>query len=182
MEFVSRVEHRVASWYEKAPHLPVGVRQWLVANVWWIVLIGTIIGGFGILNVIFFGALAALFVIGFGGPIGAAIAGVAAILAVLALTGAVLEVLITAFAIGPLKEKRKKGWSLLFLALLVALGFVLLTFVFSFEFSSFIISMLWVAVIGYFLFEIRDEFGGVATAKASKKAPKFVPAEDIKKK
>jgi uncharacterized membrane protein YhaH (DUF805 family) len=121
MEFVNKVENRVAAWYEKAPHLPVGGRQWLGANVWWIVLVGTIIGAFGILNIIFFGALAALFVVGYGGPVGAAIAGVAAIVMVLSLIGAILEIVITAMAIKPLKDKQKKGWSLLLLALIVAL-------------------------------------------------------------
>ena len=183
MEFVNKVENRVAAWYEKAPHLPVGGRQWLGANVWWIVLVGTIIGAFGILNIIFFGALAALFVVGYGGPVGAAIAGVAAIVMVLSLIGAILEIVITAMAIKPLKDKQKKGWSLLLLALIVALGFVLLAFLFSFELSSLIMSLLWTAVVGYFLFEIRDQFGPVAVkTKAAKKTPKFVPAEDTKTK
>jgi hypothetical protein len=180
MEFVNKVEHRVAAWYEKAPHLPVGGRQWLGENVWWIVLVGTILGAFGILNIVFFGTLAALFVVGFGGPVGAAIAGVAAIVMVLSLIGAILEIVITALAIKPLKDKQKKGWSLLLLALLVALGFVLLTFLFNFELSSFIISVLWTAVVGYFLFEIRDQFGPVTVkAQAAKKTPKFVPAEKV---
>jgi uncharacterized membrane protein YhaH (DUF805 family) len=183
MEFVNKVENRVATWYEKAPHLPLGGRQWLGTNVWWIVLVGTIIGAFGILNIIFFGALTALFVVGFGGPVGAAIVGVAAIIAVIALAGAILETIITALAIKPLKDKQKKGWSLLLLALIVALGFVLLTFLFSFDLSSLIISLLWAAVVGYFLFEIRDQFGPVAIkVKPAKKTPKFVPAEDTKTK
>jgi hypothetical protein len=178
MEFVNKVENRVASWYEKVPHLPLGGRQWLGSNVWWIVLVGTIIGALGILNILFFGALAALFVVGLGGPVGAALVGVAAVVAVIALAGAILETVISALAIKPLKDKQKKGWSLLLLAMLVALGFVLLAFLFSFELASLIMSLLWMAVIGYFLFEIRDQFGPVAAAKTSKKTPKFVPAED----
>jgi uncharacterized membrane protein YhaH (DUF805 family) len=168
MEFVNKVEHRVAEWYEKAPHLPLGFRQWLGTNVWWLVLIGVILGALAMLNVFFFGTIAALFAVMLGGPVGAAIVGVAVIVSLLVFAGAIIELVIGALAIRPLKDRQKKGWSLLLLALLVSAGFAALTFLFSFDLSSLVMSALWLAVSGYFLFEIRDQFAGVATVKAAK--------------
>lgn len=182
MEFVNKVETRVADWYSKAPHLPVGFRQWLGSNVWWIVMVGVIISALAVLNVVLFGTLAAVFLVGFGGPVGAAIVGAALIVAIIAFAGLLIETAVAAMAIKPLKDKQKKGWSLLLLAMLIGLGFTLLTFLFSFEISSLVMSLLWAAVIAYFLFEIRDQFGGVTAAKAAKSAPKFVPAADTKTK
>ena len=182
MEFIHKVENRVAGWYEKAPHLPLGFRQWLGANIWWIVLIGVILGGLAVLNVLFFGALAALFVVGMGGPVGAAIVGVALLVAIVAFAGALIELVIGAFAIKPLKDGQKKGWSLLLLSLVIGIGFTALTFLFNFDLSSLLMSALWAAFSGYFLFEIRDQFGGVPVTKTVKSAPKFVPPAEPKKK
>jgi len=180
MEFVNKVEARVANWYSKAPHLPVGLREWLGTNIWWIMLIVVILSAIGILNILFFGALAALLVAGVGGPVGATIVGLASFLALIVLAATLAEVIITAIAIKPLKDKQKKGWSLLLLALLVAVGFTVLTFLFSFELASLIMSLLWVAVSGYVLFEIRDQFNGAIVTKTTKSLPKTVAASEPK--
>jgi uncharacterized membrane protein YhaH (DUF805 family) len=182
MEFVNKVETRVADWYSKVPHLPVGFRQWLGTNIWWIMLVVVILSAIGVLNILFFGALAALIVVGVGGPVGAALAGVASFLAVILIAATLTETIIAAIAIKPLKDMQKKGWSLLLLALLVAAGFTVLTFLFSFEFSSLVMSVLWIAVSGYVLFEIRDQFSGAVAVKAAKSSPKFVPPAVNKKK
>ncbi|HEX7483659.1 MAG TPA: hypothetical protein VF281_00755 [Candidatus Saccharimonadales bacterium] len=182
MEFVNKVENRVADWYNKVPHLPVGFREWLGVNVWWIMLIVVVLSVIGVLNIFMFGALAAVFVGGFGGPVGAAIVGVALLIGLLVLAATLLETIITAIAIKPLKDKQKKGWSLLLLALLVAAGFSVLTFLFSFELSSLVMSALWIAVSGYFLFEIRDQFNGGVDVKAAKVMPRVAPVSENKKK
>lgn len=182
MEFVNKTEARVANWYSKLPHLPPNVRQWLGTNVWWITLIGVILAALAVVNIFFFGALAALFIVGVGGPIGAAIVGTGMLIALVAFAAVIVEGIIAAIAISPLKAKQKRGWSLLLLFIIVEIGFAVVAFVFTFDLASLIMNILWAAVAGYFLFEIRDQFSGAASVKAAKNAPKFLPPVDTKAK
>ena len=182
MEFVNKTETRAADWYSKLPHLPLAFRQWLGANIWWLTLIGVILAALAVVNIIFFGAIAALFVVGLGGPVGAAIVGAGLLVALVAFAGVIIEGIIAAIAIKPLKDRQKKGWSLLLLLVLVQVGLAVVAFVFGFDLSTLIMNVLWAAVAGYFLFEIRDQFGSVASVKAAKNAPKFVPPANTDKK
>ncbi|HEY5695793.1 MAG TPA: hypothetical protein VIQ80_03085 [Candidatus Saccharimonadales bacterium] len=166
MESLKNLETMVASWYKQVPHLPKNGQKWLAENAWWLTLIGVILGGLGILSALMATMVAGTILVGVGGAVGAAIGGFAflAVLASLAL-GAV-EIVIAAVAVMPLKAMNKKGWSLLFLAALVNVLSILVTFLFYLNVFSLLWSVLMVAVGGYFLFEVRDYY---RTEKEAKK-------------
>lgn len=160
MDSVRRLEETVATWYKSAPHLPAEVRKWLSENAWWITLIGVIVSAIGIVSVLFFSLLAGAALTALAGGLGA-IAGVGIFLGVLlsVLLGAVTIVL-GGMAINPLKALQKKGWTLLFWVLLLEAASVVLTNVLGMNFFGLIWGMIWTAVGGYFLFEVRDRFDG----------------------
>ncbi|HET8884282.1 MAG TPA: hypothetical protein VFM68_02325 [Candidatus Saccharimonadales bacterium] len=166
MEHVSKIENRVASWYKKAPNLPVGLQRWLADNIWWLVLIGVIIGAIGVVSIISVTFLAGALLVGFGGAIGATIAGLALIVVLVTLGLSIVNLVIAALAISPLKNKRKKGWSLLFLTMLISVLSLIIGFLLTFELFSFVWGLLYAAVGGYFLFQIRHYFGAASAANS----------------
>lgn len=116
MELVHNIENTMRGLYKDLPHLPKEISKWLAHNAWWLTVIGV---GFGVL-----GILGALSVVG----IGATYVGIIAPAAGIALMGAWVWILffaavllIEAKAIMPLKAMQRKGWELLFLAMLVAI-------------------------------------------------------------
>ena len=172
MQTISKLELRAVELYRTLPHLPEAGRRWLSANIWWITLIGVILGGITVFSIIAatFFAGAALSV--FGGVIGAAIGGIV-ILAVLISVGFMaVSITLGAMAVGPLKSLRRKGWQLLFVALLVQVSESLVSFIFNWNIFGLIWSLFLSGVFGYFLFEIRDLFGTPVTAAQLKVAPK----------
>lgn len=160
MNSVGKLETTIAGWYKGLPHLPAEVRKWLSENVWWIALVGVIFGAFSILGMLFFSLLAGAALTAIAGGLGA-IAGITIFLSVLftVLLGAVCLVL-SAMAINPLKAMQKKGWTLLFWVLLIEAAATVLTNLLSATFLGLIWGLLWVAVGGYFLFELRSYFDG----------------------
>jgi uncharacterized membrane protein len=78
-------------------------------------------------------------------------------------------------AISPLKSLRKRGWSLLFITLLLNLASSVIGLLYNFDFSSLISGVLGAAIGGYFLFEIRDNFGVVKTNRKPTSAPVTTP-------
>lgn len=185
METVHKLETTVASWYKGAPHLPKAGREWLGKNVWWIVLIGVVLSVFwavtAISGLLFAGAV--LTSVGgaygvYGGYASQAVAlgGQALLAGWLAIIALVAEVVLGGLAIAPLKNGKKKGWTLLFVSVLLQAVLAVVTFVFTFSLGSLLGGALGVVVGLYFLFEIRDQFGvasaahHAAPAKHAKKA------------
>src|SRR5690349_14000149 len=119
MESLKNLETMVASWYKGVPHLPKNGQKWLAENAWWLVLIGVILGTLGILSVLLGTLVVGTLLAGVGGPVGAAIGGLAFVIVVVSLAFGVVDMVISAMAISPLKTMRKKGWSLLFLVSLI---------------------------------------------------------------
>jgi hypothetical protein len=159
METLHKLEGVVASWYKGMPHLPENFRKWLADNIWWLVLIGVILGflvtipAFGVL--LFGGAiLTASYGVSGGNEYGAVF-----VWALLALLFVVADLVLSALAIAPLKAHRKLGWSLLFLVVLLNVLSTILMFIANFQFGALISGLLGAAIGGYFLFEIRDRFG-----------------------
>jgi len=41
-DYVNKLEHQVADWFKKVPHLPLSGQQWLGENIWWLTILGAI--------------------------------------------------------------------------------------------------------------------------------------------
>jgi len=162
METLHKLEAVVASWYKGMPHLPENFRKWLADNIWWLVLIGVILGL--LITIPAFGVLL------FGGAVLTATYGVSGgeyygsvfMWALLAMLFVVADLVLSALAIAPLKAHRKLGWSLLFLVALLNIVSTILMFVANFQLGALLSGLIGAAIGGYFLFEIRDRFGVIA--------------------
>jgi hypothetical protein len=169
METVRNLEATISKWYQSMPHLPKDVQKWLSENVWWIVLIGVIVGALALLNVLFFTVLAGSFLTAFGGSVGAAVGAIIFIGILVSVALGVISVILGSMAISPLKAMQKKGWTLLFVILLVEVASTIVTNVLSYNLFGLIWGLLWVAVSGYFLFEVHSYFGATSSRKDRKK-------------
>ena len=148
------------------PRLPGNVTKWISENVWWIVLVGVILSGIGLLTGI--GALfTALAVVGTGVTYyGYAFAGtytggwIASSIISLVFMAGILALLAT--AITPLKAMKAKGWNVLFMVLLVDAVYVAVNALFSFNIIGFVFNLIFgaigLAISAYFLFEIKSHF------------------------
>lgn len=175
METVNKLEELMASWYKDAPHLPKEGTRWLAENAWWLTLIGVVLGALGVVGLLSATLLAGALLTGFGGPVGAAIGGIALFAALIGIAFSVACLVLGALAITPLKTKQKKGWTLLFILMLLNVLAQVAGFLFSYNFFGLIWSLLFTAIGGYFLFEIREYYGARSTVKlktrtAAKKA------------
>ncbi len=161
MESLSKLEKMVQGWLKPLPHLPESARKWIATNIWWLELIGVIIlalSGVTLIGSILFSLGLAAAVLGAG----VVYTGLATLSAVVSLIFMVASVVVMAMAISPLKNLKKRGWDLLFLALLINCASIVLSALFNFNFASFLSSIfsgaIGVAIGAYFLFEIRSYF------------------------
>ena len=160
MEQIKKLEKVMAGWYERAPHLPENGQKWLTENAWWIILVGVILNGFGVIAILFGTLFAGTLLTTFGGVVGLALSGVllAAVLTGMALS--VLQIVLLIMAIAPLKAGEKKGWNYLFIAYLVFALAVVVGFLFHLGttggLGGLIWGAIWLAIGGYFIFEIRS--------------------------
>lgn len=160
METVNKIESMVAQWYKGMPHLPKNGQQWLAKNVWWLALISVILGAMGIFALLSITLFAGAVLTAAGGVAGAAIAGFSMIVVLVYLAIAVISLVITIMAISPLKALKKRGWTLLFLTILLMVVEKVVYFVFDYNLFSLVWGLLMSAVAAYFLFEIRSFFDG----------------------
>lgn len=175
MELLHKLERTILGWVKDVPHLPVGARKWLADNIWWIVAIGAVLSGISVLVLLseLFSYLSTL-----SSPIisyyaSATFVGWLVVITSVSLAFAIIECLLLAFAVTPLKEKQKKGWVLLFDAWLFGVLSVLVVAVSTLNIFSFlgniIFGAVWIAITGYFLFEIHGQFAHVERSKGVKK-------------
>lgn len=174
MELLTKLERTVLGWLKAIPHLPVNARKWLGENAWWISVVFAVLTGAGALGLLFalFGHLSALASPYAAYFVSSSIVVWAIVTTISSLVFIVPACLLFAFAVTPLKERQKKGWVLLFAAWLlgvvsVAVNAVLtlnpLTFV-----TNLIFGALWLAVTGYFLFEMHSQFAHTERSKGVK--------------
>lgn len=161
MESLSKLEKMIQGWLKPLPHLPESARKWIATNIWWLELIGVII--LALSGVTLIGGI--LFSLGLAAAIlgaGAVYTGLATLSAVVSLIFMVASVVVMAMAISPLKNLKKRGWDLLFLALLINCASTVLSALLNFNFASFLSSIfsgaIGAAIGAYFLFEIRSYF------------------------
>ncbi|MEI7917925.1 MAG: hypothetical protein WCH58_00920 [Candidatus Saccharibacteria bacterium] len=170
MESIKKLEDQIEKILKPLPHLPADARKWLGTNIWWLTIIGVVIDGFALLSIYnaatvldkfanFYSAIGVSNVSGWTAPLVSS-------LALLAVTAVLM-----AMAISPLKESKKKGWDLLFLAAIVGVLSSVVSAVLNFSAGGIVSSLIGAAfsaaVSAYFLFEIRSQFNG-ATVIAKK--------------
>jgi len=165
MEHVHKLEAQVAIWYKDMPRLPENMKVWLATNLWWIVLVLVILGALGVLGVLMITFFASAVLVGVAGVAGAAVSGVVTIVVILSLIFSALSLIVSAMAIPHLKEMRRKGWTLLFVASLIDVVSIVVSLISSLNILSFLWSVVLLGATLYFLFEVRDKFGPVAKRK-----------------
>jgi len=158
METVHKLETTMASWYERAPHLPKSGQEWLAKNVWWIALVGAIIGVLGVLGIaaalVFGTALLGMSFGIFGVAAGAALT----FIVLLNVAFSIATVILVSLSVQPLKTQQKRGWELLFITMLLDAALIVLTLLAGWNFGSFLSGVIGLVIGGYFLFEIRQYF------------------------
>lgn len=157
MGLITTIETNAENFYKGFPHLPQTSRAWLAANIWWLTLVGAILIGIAILPVLSVIVPFSLLAIGFGGPVGAAVGGIALLITFIFLGISIVELILFSMAVGRLQERKKRGWDLLFLALVISSLYVLPS-LFTFDLGAVIASALGILLGGYLLFEIRNSF------------------------
>lgn len=144
---LTMLEHKLAALFSKAPHLPAKWRHTLVRIAPWLVLIGGVLGLMRILSAGFL----SLFFLSFawlGGSIGQSIFGLILIIGFLISLFKIL-------AFKPLQKRRKKGWDLVFAAILLEVISCFLDNVLGYGLVRNLIG----PVIGlWLLFEVRSEY------------------------
>lgn len=174
MEGLGKLERQVLEWLKGIPHLPVVVRKWIADNVWWIAVVALILTAIGVL-VTFAGLMTNLSLV--SGPFvkyynSPAVVTWLIIQAIVTLVFAILDCILLGMAITPLKEKQKKGWVLLFAVWLLGILSVVVNAVLTLNILGFITTIifgaLWLAVVGYFLFEIHGQFAHVERSRGVK--------------
>lgn len=158
METVTKLENRIASWYEGMPHLPKNGQQWLAKNMWWIALVGAVVGTISLFMALFGTFLAGLFLSSFGGVIGAVVAAPIIFVALVSSAAAIVTVVLMFMAVSPLKVQQKRGWTLLFITVLLQVAVQAVTLIFTFNLFEVVWGLLFTAIGAYFLFEVRSHF------------------------
>ncbi|MDB5186812.1 MAG: hypothetical protein JWM07_284 [Candidatus Saccharibacteria bacterium] len=171
MDYLKKIEAYVAPWYRNVPHLPEGGQRWLADNIWWIVLAFVILGAFGVLSLLTVAFVGGALLTAFGGAVGATLGGLAMLFALVTLSLAIANLVIGALAINPLKNRQEKGWTLLLMASVISAGAAVLALLLAFDLFSFIRDMMFVALGGYLLFEIRRYFTAKHVNHEATKAP-----------
>lgn len=160
MKFLDTLDVMIGGWYKQVPHLPVEGRKWLAGNVWWLALIGVVLGAFAVFPLLFIvlgvGAVATLFL----GPIGAIAGGVVLIGAVVSMLFTIVVTALLALAVSPLRAGHMRGWRMVFAVALLTVALGVCAAVLAFDFGSLLASMIAAGIGFYLLYEIKPRFEG----------------------
>lgn len=157
MDAVKSLEAKLDEIFVKnAPYqLPAGLKKWIGEYAWILALVGAVLGGLafiGLLGVLGLTSVVAT-VAGAGGYV---------LFAWLALVVLGIEVALLIMAVGPLKEKKKRGWDLLFYSQLISVVFNLFNWLQGSNFGanalSFVWNLIWITISLYLLFQVRSQF------------------------
>ncbi len=168
MDLLSKFEQKILSLFKTVPHLPESVRKWLGDNVWWLALIGAILSGISV--------LLTLTSLAWFGPVnGYILPGFATWQLIIGIVGVVfvgLQTVLLALSVQPLKLKQKKGWVLLFINWLVNAMYTVIGAVLTLNPILLIVNLIFgaifLAISGYFLFEIHGQFAHTEKSKGAK--------------
>jgi len=175
MKFFNKLEEKVFGWFKAAPNLPNDARKWLGVNAWWIVIIGIVLMVVNTLRglasleaqVELQDSLAGSYYVSSTASEWGIFTGTIGIIFL------ILQIILLALSVKPLKEMQKKGWVILFAAWLLSGIGLAVNALLTLGVFSFIITVLfgavWLAISGYFLFEIHGQFAHVEKSKGVKK-------------
>lgn len=169
MESVRKLEVSLIGWYKQWPHLPKDITKFISEWAWLFTLIGVIIcalGVFVLMSTAFFGAA---LLTGVGGVYGAAVGRALTLAILVSVVFSVLIIYLAATAIMPLKEKRKRGWDLLFYVALINLAGTVINALVNYSLFGLVGAAIGAVISGYILFEMRDSFITHTSHKVVKK-------------
>lgn len=163
---LQKLEVTMAEWYSKTPKMSEGTRKGLAGALWWLALI------FGVLQLWAAWALwrlsdyieplnrAADYVNEYFGR--TVVDNSLNFFFYVAVFVVLIDAVILLLAVSGLKAFKKIGWNLLFYSLLinVVYGFVRMFSDVGGGFGVFLWGLLVSAIVGYFLFQVRDNFKG----------------------
>jgi hypothetical protein len=173
MSAMTKFEDTIGGLLKPIPHLPTAGQKWIAENVWWIILVGVILSGISVLVSIggiftalaFLGAATSYF--GYYGV--QSYTGWWVLASVISLLFMIAVVVVSAISISPLKAMKEKGWSLLFLTLLISAVEIVVSVLVNFTVVGFIFGIIFgaigLAISAYFLYEIRSYFKSAVVAK-----------------
>jgi len=159
MDSLHKLEDNVEKWLKPLPHLPDDWRKWLAENSWWLTLIGvvlSVIGIFLLLGPILFYTAVTTSV--YGVVVAETHTGLYTLAIWVSFALMVVVTIVEAFAISPLKALSKKGWDLLFLALVIEVVSSLVSAVLNVSIMSLISAAIGAVIGSYVLFEVRSHF------------------------
>lgn len=168
MDSLRKLEVTVGDWYKNMPHLPKNGQRWLATNAWWLVLIGVILGALSVLGTLSAMMLAGAVLVGTLGVAGAAFGGLAFLAAIVPIAFAVIDIVIMAVAISPLKGLKRNGWSLLFLVAVINVAALVVSFLLTLNLVALVWGLLGTAVSLYFMYEIHGYFVSVKAQPVKK--------------
>ncbi len=158
MEVINKLEAMIAPLYQKAPRLPRDTTDWIADNAWWLALLGAILGLITVLGIVSLTFFAGVFFTSVAGLVGATLSGIVLVGVILALTFSIIDIVLLSLAVNPLKNKLSKGWTLIFISLLIHVISVVVNFLFTFDVLGLIWSLTFTVIGGYLLFEVRHNF------------------------
>lgn len=181
-KLMNKIEVLLEKWLKPIPRLPESFRKWLATNLWIIVLVGVVISIVSII-VSFVGLVAILSWLGtatrslYGYYIYAhSYSSWSAVTAIVSILLAVGMLILMAMAISPLKAGKKKGWDILFFALLFQAAVIVINAVISLNIVSFLLGIIFgaigVAAGAYLLFEVKSHFVKIGEKVEEKKEEK----------
>ena len=174
MKYVKKIEDWAEDLHKKLPHLPKSAQTWLAQNIWWIAIVGAGLSAISVIASLQFIATLSSPTAFYGYPlVGVTHTGYAITTALISLAFVVVTGLLLALAVKPLRAQSRKGWTLLFYALLVEAVSVVVNAIVNFNIFGFffqiIFGAVFVAITAYFIFEIRSHFLRTIRTKAAAK-------------
>lgn len=165
MENIKQLESKIEEWLKPLPHLPANARKWISENLWWITIVGAVLEAWAIWTLIrvtyfvssYYNAWSD-FAKQLGVDTGVTVSAWDNITVIGCAIFMIASIALMIASIKPLKDMKKRGWDIMFLAYLLSMGYAIFNMLNNFSFGA-IISVVISAVIGaYFLFEIKSHF------------------------
>jgi hypothetical protein len=145
-EYAKGLEHWLAPFFAKLPHIPEGGRKVITDIAPWLSLIFGIIGLVGMVSAGLFGLILSPFIL---------LGGLHGISFLITTIIGLVSVVFTLMSFGPLRAMKKRGWNFAFYSVLLVGLSTLVTLVLTMSGLGGIIGLL----IGlYILFEIRERY------------------------
>lgn len=167
MNELHKLELSLKKFFDNFPiHLPKGARVWIASNAWWIVIAGIVLSIFSLIAslkallwaesaVKEYQELAATY----GVTTDTGSAATSELSLGVSLVALVVVLAIEIKSINLLKDRKKSGWDLIFLATLVSIaGSLISGFIAGSVISTIFGAALGALISGFFLFETREEF------------------------